>query len=192
VTDLHFTICPRRDRFGLKGPGAEPWLAAHGIPLPPAPNSWTGATHADDPAIWVARLGAAEFFLEDHAGGTTLRGIEPSAESHPPGVYPVLREDASFLLAGQASLEVLAQVCNVDFGNLPLEARPVIMTSMIGVSVLVAPQIAGARTPGAEPARGGAHAPRQYRIWCDPSFGPYLGESLGTVVRECGGQKGSI
>jgi len=192
MNDLYFTVCGRRDRFGLKGPGAEQWLAAHGIPAPPAPNSWTGALHADDPAIWVARLGASEFFLEDHAGGTTLRGIEPSAESHPPDVYPVLREDASFLLTGRASLEVLAQVCNIDFGDLLLEARPVIMTSMIGVSVLVAPQIAGARALGAHPERAGGYAPRQYRIWCDPSFGHYLGESLGTVVRECGGQKGSI
>jgi hypothetical protein len=28
----------------------------------------------------------------------------------------------------------------------------------------------------------------QYRIWCDPTFGPYLGESLGMVVIECGGR----
>jgi hypothetical protein len=31
-------------------------------------------------------------------------------------------------------------------------------------------------------------AGRHYRIWCDPTFGPYLGESLGAVVIECGGR----
>ncbi len=191
MSDLRLTTCSIRARLGLKGPGAEQWLAARGLPVPPAPNSWTGAAHADDPAVWVARLGASEFFLEDHAGGTMLRGIDP-AEALAPGVYPVLREDASFLLTGLASLEVLAQVCNIDFGGLPMEARPVILTSMIGVSVLVAPQIAGAPTLGAYAERGGVRAPRQYRIWCDPSFGPYLEESLGTVVKECGGQTGSM
>jgi hypothetical protein len=30
-------------------------------------------------------------------------------------------------------------------------------------------------------------AGRRYRIWCDPTFGPYLGSSLGGVVVECGG-----
>jgi hypothetical protein len=44
------------------------------------------------------------------------------------------------------------------------------MTSMIGVGVLVLPRI--------EADRG-----MIYRIWCDPSFGPYLASELGTVVR---------
>jgi sarcosine oxidase subunit gamma len=161
------------DRFGLKGPAAAQWLAMNGIVVPTAPNTWAGGAHADDDAIFVARLGTGEFFLEDCVGGTTLSGIEPNPEAHPAGVYPVLREDAAFLLSGQGSLDVLAQVCNVNFADLALDAHPVIMTSMIGVSVLVAPQAAGAE--------------RQYRIWCDPSFGPYLEESLRTVVSACGG-----
>jgi sarcosine oxidase subunit gamma len=68
---------------------------------------------------------------------------------------------------------VLGQVCNVNFGDLALESRPVIMTSMMGVSVLVVPQ--------------GSGDLGQYRIWCDPSFGHFLQESLGAVVSECGG-----
>jgi len=54
-----------------------------------------------------------------------------------------------------------------------LTGQPVIMTLMIGVAVLVVPQMAGAW-------------PR-CRIWCDPTFGEYLEESLGTVVTESGG-----
>ena len=180
-----------RDRFGLKGPRAAEWLAGHGIVVPTTPNTWSaspvargaaaahGEARVHDAALFAARLGTGEFFLEDCAGGTTLRGIAPSAEAYPPGVYPVLREDAAFLLSGQGSLDVLAQVCNVNFAALALDSHPVIMTLMIGVAVLVVPQ-----TPGAP--RDGV-AERLYRIWCDPTFGPYVEESLETVVVECGG-----
>jgi sarcosine oxidase subunit gamma len=173
MSELTFRADPRRDRFGLKGPRAAEWLMAHGMVVPAAPNSWAGARDADDAAILVARLGTAEFFLEDCAGGDTLRRIEPPPVRHPPGVYPVLREDAAFVLRGRASPEVLAQVCNVNFPDLDLSSHPLVMTSMIGVSVLVVPQVAAGRP--------------QYRIWCDPTFGRYLRQSLGTVVLECGG-----
>jgi sarcosine oxidase, subunit gamma len=164
-----------RHRFGLKGPRAEEWLAERGVVVPTAPNTWavSGETTVLDDALLAARLGTGEFFLEDCVGGITLSGIEPAPETHPPGVYPVLREDAAFLLFGEGSHDVLAQVCNVNFADLQLDSRPVIMTLMIGVAVLVVPQNAGAE--------------RRYRIWCDPTFAPYLGESLGTVVSECGG-----
>jgi sarcosine oxidase subunit gamma len=85
----------------------------------------------------------------------------------------VLREDAAFLLGGGGSYDVLAQVCNVNFADLELASQPVIMTLMIGVAVLVVPQVVST-------------GPR-IRIWCDPTFGEYLEESLGTVVTESGG-----
>jgi sarcosine oxidase, subunit gamma len=167
-----------RDRLGLKGPRAAEWLVTHGIVLPTAPNTWTHSeqTIAAD-ALLVARLGSGEFFLEDGAGGTTLERISPSLEEPPPGVYPVLREDWAFDLGGERVHDVLAQVCNVNFAALSLDSNPLVMTLMIGVAVLVVPQ---RRADG--PVR------RQYRIWCDPTFGPYLGESLGAVVSECGGR----
>lgn len=160
-----------RDRFGLKGPRAAQWLKTHGMVVPPAPNTWNGT--ADDDAVLVARLGAGEYFLEDCVGGTTLRDIEPALDVYPAGVYPVLREDAAFLLSGQGTHEVLAQVCNVNFADLELDSHPVIMTLMIGVSVLMVPQDVGVE--------------RRYRIWCDPTFDSYLGQFLGTVVQDCGG-----
>jgi sarcosine oxidase subunit gamma len=175
-----------RDRLGLKGPRAAEWLVARGIVLPMQPNTWArseGISAAD--GLLVARLGTAEFFLEDGTAGTTLRGISPSLDEHPgggrpPGVYPVLREDWAFELGGAGVHDVLAQVCNVDFAALSLGARPLIMTLMIGVAVLVVPQSAAGDEGGA--------GERQYRIWCDPTFGPYLGESLGAVVIDCGGR----
>jgi sarcosine oxidase, subunit gamma len=186
MSALALTLQNQRERLGLKGPRAAEWLVAHGIVLPMSPNTWT---HPDEniaaDGLLVARLGTAEFFLEDSTAGTTLPRISPSLEEHsrggpPPGVYPVLREDWAFQLGGDGVHDVLVQVCNIDFAALPLAARPLIMTLMIGVAVLVVPQ----GEAGAE----GAASERRYRIWCDPTFGPYLSESLGAVVIECGGR----
>jgi sarcosine oxidase, subunit gamma len=164
----------KRDRLGLKGPRAAEWLAAQGVELPMAPNTWMQpeGTGAGD-SLLVARLGTTEFFLEDGTAGAALARISPSLDRNPPGVYPVLREDWAFRLGGNRVHDVLAQVCNVNFAALPLASRPVIMTLMIGVAVLVVPQSVGGH---------------DYLIWCDPTFGPYLGESLGAVVIECGGR----
>lgn len=169
------------ERFGLKGPRAAEWLETRRIALPAAPNQWVAGADSGmsdamlvaSDALLVARLGSSEFFLEDCTGGDRLRDLELALETGQPGVYPVLREDAAFSLSGPGSYDVLAQVCNVNFADLELASQPVIMTLMIGVAVLIVPQMMGA-------------GPR-LRIWCDPTFGPYLEESLGTVVTESGG-----
>jgi sarcosine oxidase subunit gamma len=176
MSALVFESLNGRARIGMKGPRAEEWLAGCGIALPAAPNSWTSSTAAgNSTGLLVARLGTSEFFLEDAGEGTSLQGIRRGLEENPPGVYPVLREDAAFQLSGDGVHDVLAQVCNVHFAALALDSRPVIMTLMLGVAVLVVPQ-------DSAPGTG-----RRYRIWCDPTFGPFLGEAVGGVVVECGG-----
>jgi sarcosine oxidase subunit gamma len=165
-------------RLGVKGPLAAGWLAANGIATPATPNTWTPSDPLSSDAALVARLGNSEFFLEDGAAGTTLRRISPSLDQQLPGVYPVMREDWGFVLGGPGVHDVLAQVCNINFAALELDSRPLIMTLMIGVAVLVVPQ--------------GAAGGRRYRIWCDPTFGPYIWESLGAVVIECGGKTRGI
>jgi sarcosine oxidase subunit gamma len=169
-----------RHRIGLKGAGAAAWLAAQGIFVPAAANTWVAAAEpisagqiCDADGLLVARLGASEFFVEEGAAGQTAQRISRALDARPRDVYPVLREDWAFRLGGADVHEVLAEVCNVDFAALSLDSNPLIMTLMIGVAVLVVPQSAA----------GGRH----YRIWCDPSFGPYLSEALGAVVVECGG-----
>jgi sarcosine oxidase, subunit gamma len=178
MSPLALTQCEQRDRLGLKGPRAAEWLVAQGIVLPTAPNSWTHSQESDGAdSILVARLGQAEFFLEAQAGGAALKRIAPALNQRLQGVYPVLREDFGFHLGGEGVHEVLAQVCNVNFAALTLDSHPVVMTLMIGVAVLVVPQ-------GGVGDAGYA----EYRIWCDPTFGPYLGESLGAVVIDGGGR----
>jgi sarcosine oxidase subunit gamma len=165
---------------GVKGPRAAEWLSLQGVTIPAAPNTWAlaapGAQHAatgghSDGAL-IARLGTSEFFLDDVVGSQTLKRVAAGGRAQD-GVYPVLREDAAFVIRGAGVHEVLAQVCNVNFGALALESNPVIMTLMIGVAVLVVPE----NTP----------AGRQYRIWCDPTFGSYLEHELVAIVSECGG-----
>lgn len=180
MSALALERCRQRARLGLKGPRAEEWLAAQGIALPAAPNTWVyceAGMGADADAPLVARLGQSEFFLEDDRAGATLQRLAPPLNRHLPGVYPVLREDWGFNLGGERVHDVLAQVCNVNFAALLLDSHPVVMTLMIGLAVLVVPQ-AGAQ------GAGGC----RYRIWCDPTYGAYFGEVLGTVVNECGGR----
>jgi sarcosine oxidase gamma subunit len=86
-----------------------------------------------------------------------------------------LREDTAIVLGGVSAHEALAQVCNVNFGALELTQRPVVMTLMVGVGVLVLPQYS--QEDG-----------RVYRIWCDPGFGPYLWETLEEVVQKIPGR----
>jgi sarcosine oxidase, subunit gamma len=160
-------------RMGLKGPSAAEWLAAQGAGVPDGPNRWRRAPVGPARQLLVARLGHTEFFLEDEEGGAALAALASELAGEPRGVYPVLREDFAFQMSGERAEEALAQVCNVNFGGLDLASQPLIMTLMIGVSVLAIPE--------------GAGAARQYRFWCDPTYGPSLSETLGAVVVECGG-----
>ncbi|MEP6885658.1 MAG: hypothetical protein ABJC66_13005 [Gammaproteobacteria bacterium] len=187
---LSMTVGGRRDRLGLKGPRAAEWLAAHGIAVPMLPNTWMPSEAADGAdALLVARLGSAEFFVEDAAAGTKLKRLATSGDEHPPGVYPVLREDWAIDLGGTGVHDVLAQICNVNFAALTLDSHPVIMTLMIGVAVLVIPQtVAGAAAGSGSNGGSSGNFMCRYRIWCDPTFGPYLSESLGAVVIDCGGR----
>jgi sarcosine oxidase, subunit gamma len=160
-------------RLGLKGPQAAEWLAAQGAGVPAGPNLWQRAPLGAARRLLVARLGHTEFFLEDEEGGAALASVEAALAAEPGGVYPVLREDFAFQMSGDGVDEALAQVCNVNFASLDLASRPLIMTLMIGVAVLAVPE--------------GESNARQYRFWCDPTFGPSLSEALGSVVVECGG-----
>jgi sarcosine oxidase, subunit gamma len=171
VSALCLDVADTAARLGLKGPRAAEWLAAQGVAAPAQVNTWSRppAGQAD---VLITRLGANEFFLEAQDHGA-LASLAAGLAAEPAGVYPVLREDFAFRLSGTGVHDVLAQVCNVDFAGLDLEAQPVIMTLMIGVAVLAVPD-----------GRGDA---RQYRFWCDPTFGPSLSETLGALIVECGG-----
>lgn len=156
-------------RAGVKGPKAEDWLRAQGVSVPEGVNTWA----ATPGGVIVARLARSEFFLEDRAGGSTVERLR--ATLHPaPGIYPVMRQDAAIVLAGERLNDLLVQACNVNFQAWGPNERVVVMTAMLGVSVLVL-WYEHRGTP-------------LYRIWCDGTFAPYLWETLLGIARDEGGR----
>ncbi len=157
-------------RGGVKGARAAEALAGLGVAIPERPNSWAALDgEGAGAANVICRLGASEFFLEERGDTPRIEALEALLRSGLTGAWPVLREDFAFVLGGAAADQALAEVCNVNFAALPFEARPVVMTLMIGVAVLVLPQVS-------------AEDGRCFRIWCDPSYGPYLWAELEAIV----------
>ncbi|HKB83650.1 MAG TPA: hypothetical protein VKD04_10660 [Burkholderiales bacterium] len=164
VADLSFL-----PKLGLKGPAAEQWLASLDITLPAKANGWAPlAGHGV-----IARLGRSEFFLEDSNASGTVGSIRTALGSGAPGVYPVIRQDAGFALAGKHVNELLVQTCNVNFAQFNPQERIAVMTQMIGVSILAI------RTDYKEMPC--------YRIWCDPTFAPYFWGTVAEIAGELGG-----
>lgn len=157
----------RLRRCGLKGPSAAGWLQAQGIDVPSEPNAWAGLP--DDGVI--ARLGRSEFFLEDGANGETAQRVKAALGTGTEGAYPVIRQDAGIALLGPRSNELLVQTCNVNFEA--IREREAVMTQMVGVSVLAIRRDRGSL--------------RCLRLWCDPTFAPYLWETLSEIAAELGG-----
>jgi len=154
-------------RCGLKGPGAAAWLQSQAIAIPANPNGWMALPGGGV----VARLGRSEFFLEDEFQGSTARQVRAALGAGIEGVYPVIRQDAGIALLGPRSNELLVQTCNVDFES--IEAAEAVMTQMVGVSVLVIRRDRGSM--------------RCHRLWCDPTFAPYLWQTLSGIAAELGG-----
>ncbi|MEO8008046.1 MAG: methylglutamate dehydrogenase [Betaproteobacteria bacterium] len=156
-------------RFGLKGPAAQQWLESQNIAPPAKANGWASLSRSGV----IARLGRSEFFLEDGAATDTVGAIRTSLGTGAPGVYPVIRQDAGFALAGTRVNELLVQTCNVNFEEFGPEEQIAVMTQMIGVSVLVI-RTNYKKIPG-------------YRLWCDPTLAPYFWEMLSEIAGELGG-----
>ena len=157
-------------RTGVKGPRAAEALKQLGLAVPVSPNTWTPLRPADRDDSWnvVGRLGSTEFFVEEQGEAAGIAALEQLIAGDFAGAWPVLREDSGLVLGGEKAGEVLAQMCNVNFSAMDIARRPVVMTLMTGVGVLVLPQ----QTPDGV----------IYRIWCDPSFGTYLWETLEDAI----------
>lgn len=157
-------------RFGVKGPNAPEWLRGHGIEVPEAANSWS---HLPDGRGMVLRLGQSEFLVEDGLRGDTVGNLGGGLNSGSRGLYPVMRQDAAFVLTGERSNEVMRQVCGIDFDSADYAARPVFLTRVAVTSAVVAPLV----------GEGG----RSFRVWCSYPYGAYLWEELEEIVAEYGG-----
>jgi sarcosine oxidase subunit gamma len=158
-------------RMGLKGPRAAQLLRELRFAVPDSPNTWSPLRPGEGMGGWnvVARLGNSEFFVEECDAAPGVAALEDALGPGVDGACPVLREDFAFVLGGASADAVLAQVCNVNFAGLAFERRPIVMTLMIGVGVLVLPQVSDADG-------------RSFRIWCDPTYGAYLWAELEEIV----------
>ncbi len=164
LADLSFL-----DKFGLKGPAAQPWLESQNLAPPANANGWASLPGGGV----MARLGRSEYFFEDGAAADTVGAIRTALGTGAPGVYPVVRQDAGFALAGMRANELLVQTCNVDFREFGPEKGIAVMTQMIGVAVLA--------------IRTNYQQMPRYRLWCDPTFAPYFWETLAEIAAELGG-----
>lgn len=156
------------EKIGFKGANAPEWVKRQSFDLP-APNAWTEV----DTGGVLARLAASEFFIEDSEGGTFAARVRAALREAPTGVYPVARRDAGFALVGERVYELLVETCNVDFRKISSASRTVVMTMMVGVSVLVVRRDVG---------QGMC-----FRLWCDPTMAPYLWDTLAGIALEYGG-----
>jgi glycine cleavage system aminomethyltransferase T len=117
----------------------------------------------------MVRTGSSEFFLEDGFRGEVVASVEKDLGCGGNGVYPVLRQDASFLLSGRRALEVLAQTSAANFRETP----GFVTTRVAGVSASVFPRTLNGLAV--------------YQLWLDYSYGSYLWERLVEIVQELDG-----
>ena len=156
-------------KFGVNGRDAENWLSSEGVEVPASifescPLSGGGVK---------VRFGTDEFFLEDGVGNPLVAALAERLDSHSGQVFRVERQEATFLLVGPRSLDVLAQTCGINFRE--ASPRKVVFTRVAGVSCVVLPEFVGDI-----PA---------YRFWVDPSYALYLWDVL---VEICESLKGGV
>ncbi|NJN88430.1 MAG: methylglutamate dehydrogenase [Leptolyngbyaceae cyanobacterium SL_7_1] len=156
-------------RFGVKGSQAANWLHEQGISTPDRPNTWVPLPEGG----LVARLGLNEFLIEDSLDSAIAPRLAAACQSPPPKVYPVLRQDLAIALHGQRVPDLMHQTCSVNLQVLDWGDRPVLLTSMIGISVTLLP--------------GEQDGIPHYRIWCDGTYGTYFWTTLLEIATELGG-----
>jgi hypothetical protein len=86
-------------------------------------------------------------------------------------VYPVLRQDFVLEIVGTEAQDLFLQTCAVDLAPVAAESSatdgPIVMTSMIGVSVVLA-------------CRQLPRGPR-FTVWSDPSYSHYFYSQLRAI-----------
>lgn len=154
-------------RLEIRGQESATWLAARGIVVPEP----IFATRRDpDTGILVARTGTHNVFLEEVPGGGTVERLREQLTDRSPRRFPVDRQDAALCLCGAQALEALRQSCGFDFDQ---PGPQLVMTRIAGVSATI--------------LREDAEDLPAFRIWTDPSYGPYLWDAMLDIVRVLGG-----
>ena len=154
-------------RLEIRGRESATWLAACGIAVP---EPIFAARRDPDTGILVARTGSHNVFLEEVPGGCTIQHLREAMGDRSTRRFPVDRQDASLCLCGAQALEALRQSCGFDFEQ---TGPQLVMTRIAGISAMI--------------LREDAHGLPTFRIWTDPSYGPYLWDAMLDIVRTLGG-----
>ena len=165
---VQLNVVSSRERVGCKGPAAESWLVSRGITVPGGANRYS----IDPAGVLSARLATSEFLLEsiDTTASSAVGDLRTSLEraEYPRGVYPVLRQDFVLEVSGPQAQALFLQTCAVNLQPLERESTatsgPLVMTSMIGVSVVLTCRLLPA-------------GPR-FTLWSDPSYSVYFQSQL--------------
>jgi len=174
MSDLKLDAVVGRARVGCKGPAAESWLATQGIRVPRDANSYS----IDESGVLTARLATSEFLLEstETASEAIVGAIRRDLQGgdYPKSVYPVLRSDFVLEISGAQSDELFLQTCAVDLAPVArastASAGPIVMTSMIGVAVVLACR----QMPGST----------RFSVWSDPSYSTYFHSQLRAIAAD--------
>jgi sarcosine oxidase subunit gamma len=155
-------------RVTVKGPRAAEFLQSQGVPVPGEILETASLAGGG----LIGRTGGAEFFLEDGPGGNNVATIESALGAGGNGVYRVLRQDASIVLAGSRGAELLRHVSAYDFVGGETPGR-MVFTRVANLSCM-----ALSKRFNEIPA---------WQFCCDGTYGPYLWETLLEVAHEFGG-----
>ena len=98
-------------KVGVKGPGAQSWLESVEINVPQ--GVFDSQALGNDGLI--VRTGMNEFFLQDGIGTRVVASLVDRVESHGGPLFRVEHQEATFLLTGSRSIDVLAQTCGINF-----------------------------------------------------------------------------
>lgn len=160
LQDLALCDLGATPKLGLKGPGAESWLRGQQIEVPAGTYD---VVYLSDGGL-IARLGGADFVVE----GGPVRRLEDELARAPADVYPVRREDATFVLLGARRHEVMARLCSLDLAG--VKPDRLLLTRAAGVSCTLLPQEG------------------RLRLWVDYTYAVSFFETLLECVLERGGR----
>lgn len=155
------------NKLGIKGSDSENWLVDQKIDVPTTNYESRRLTDGG----YIVKLAADEFLLESGPRNEVVPSIDASPKPNGHQVVRVERQDATFLLVGSRSIDVLLQTCGVNFkdavpGNL-------VFTRVAGVSCGVLPELVE-RLPA-------------YRFWFDSSYAVSMWQTLNEICQELGG-----
>ena len=151
----------------LKGRDAESWLRNANVDVPK--KTFESLPLADGGVI--VRLGGSEFFLESGIRDEFVSTIARQLQLPQGQVFPLDRDDATFLLTGSRALTVLSQTCGIDFRD--VSPRKALLTRMAGVNCCILPDTIDGTS--------------SYRIWVDPGYALFLWETLIEICQSLDG-----